>query len=154
MKIAFEGADGNRSTVVIDEGTGDIMVSVTYDFNDGDKSTVEVDTELGLDMVRMEEEARNSNRAEMRRHNSLSTFHPNDGVFTDATDTLDKVIERCTNQKLHQALKTLLPQQRNLVYKVFFEERTLESIAREEGVTGQAIHNRLTKIYTKLKKKM
>jgi predicted DNA-binding protein YlxM (UPF0122 family) len=44
-----------------------------------------------------------------------------------------------------------LPQQQALLKKVFFEERSIVSVAREEGVGESAIRDRLKRIEKKLK---
>jgi len=54
--------------------------------------------------------------------------------------------------KLRGAVEELLPQQQDLVRKIYFEKRTLTSIAVEEGVSVAAIQNRIKKILQKLKK--
>lgn len=56
--------------------------------------------------------------------------------------------------KLRDAVEALQPQQKDLVYKVFFEGRTCTSIAAEDGVSKAAISNRLKKIYAVLRKKL
>ena len=50
------------------------------------------------------------------------------------------------------AIKTLLPNQQDLVKKVFYKNMKLVDIAAHEGVTEAAIRSRLNKIYKKLKK--
>ena len=66
----------------------------------------------------------------------------------DAAEHEDKL------QKLKAAIKTLQPQQQELIKKVFYDGRTNVDIAAEEGVTEAAIRNRLKKIYANLAKKI
>ncbi|WP_296560459.1 sigma-70 family RNA polymerase sigma factor [uncultured Acetobacterium sp.] len=56
--------------------------------------------------------------------------------------------------KLRSAIETLLPQQKALIQKVFYEGRTNVDIAAEEGVSEAAIRNRLKKIFNNLRKKI
>lgn len=56
--------------------------------------------------------------------------------------------------KLKVAIETLQPQQKALIQKVFYENRTNVDIAAEEGVSEAAIRNRLKKIYANLAKKI
>ena len=56
--------------------------------------------------------------------------------------------------ELQTAIKTLQPQQKELIQKKFYEKRTNVDIAAEEGVTGTAIRKRLMKIYDNLAKKL
>ena len=65
-------------------------------------------------------------------------------------DTLAEELELL--EVLKKALETLDENQRALIEKVFFEGVPQADIAREEGVSKTAIHNRLKHIYEKLKK--
>jgi RNA polymerase sigma factor (sigma-70 family) len=55
-------------------------------------------------------------------------------------------------QKLREALKTLHPDQLKLITKVYYQNRSKKEIANDEGVTENAIINRLTRIYKRLEK--
>lgn len=55
-------------------------------------------------------------------------------------------------QRLGEAMKSLLPQQRTLFEKTYVLQRTNTEIAAEEGVTEAAIRNRLKKMHEKLRK--
>lgn len=54
--------------------------------------------------------------------------------------------------RLGGAMELLLPQQKELLKKVYQDGWTSSQIAREEGVTEAAIRNRLKKIHEKIKK--
>lgn len=56
--------------------------------------------------------------------------------------------------KLGLALGELLPQQKELLLKVYQDGRTCSEIAREEGVSEAAIRNRLKKVHEKIKKNL
>jgi len=49
-------------------------------------------------------------------------------------------------------MERLLPEQRELLIKVYYQNIKLNDLAKEYGVSFQAIQNRLKKIYEKLKK--
>ena len=55
--------------------------------------------------------------------------------------------------RLYSAMEALSPSQRELVEKVYFEERKITDIAAEENVSHVAIIRRLNRIYEKLRKK-
>ena len=55
-------------------------------------------------------------------------------------------------EKLQLAISKLPTKQQDLIDKRFFEGLTLEDIAQEEGVSYQAIQNRLNKTLKQLKK--
>ena len=56
--------------------------------------------------------------------------------------------------ELQTAIKTLQPQQKELIQKKFYEKRTNVDIAAEEGVTETALRKMLMKIYDNLAKKL
>jgi RNA polymerase sigma factor (sigma-70 family) len=66
----------------------------------------------------------------------------------DAAEHEDKL------KKLKVAIETLQLQQKALIQKVFYQNRTNVDIAAEEGVSETAIRNRLKKIYANLAKKI
>jgi RNA polymerase sigma factor (sigma-70 family) len=59
---------------------------------------------------------------------------------------------RETREALRQALGKLLPQQRKLLQKIYFEDKSISEIAREEGVYESAISNRLSKALKRIRK--
>lgn len=129
-------------------------MKIKYDFADGTSNEVEVTEEMGSVMVELDRLQYNNNQTETRRHRSLERLKDIGIDYSDGTD-IGEFIEKYDDiSTLHKAMETLLPQQKELLYKVFFEGRTLVSIAAEEGVTKQAINDRLTKIYRKLKKSL
>lgn len=71
--------------------------------------------------------------------------------MSENTDIEADTIELEKIEQLQKALKRLLPAQQELIFKVFFCEKSITEIAREEGVTPNAIENRLKRIYRKLK---
>ena len=64
----------------------------------------------------------------------------------------DIVCHREEIYALYQAINTLNESQKRLLYRVFWLEESQYDIAREEGVSRVAIHNRLQKIFKKMKK--
>ena len=71
-----------------------------------------------------------------------------------ASRELQEAVRREDMARLYSAMEVLSPSQRELVEKVYFEERTFASIAREEGVGESAIRDRMKRIYKKLKKNL
>lgn len=66
------------------------------------------------------------------------------------SDTLAENLE--LSDVLNEAFETLDENQRELIEEVFFEGVSQADIEREEGVSKTAMHNRLKRIYEKLKK--
>jgi hypothetical protein len=97
-------------------------------------------------------------------------YHDGDGddaddhnpYFEDETyNPLQQILTSIANEerslqieKLKVALSQLTDKQKDTVVKKFYRGMTNVDIAAEEGVTEAAIRNRLTKIYTALKKKI
>lgn len=135
-------------------------MKITYTFADGKTTEIEVSEEWGSLLLDLDKKEYNSQRKDHRADHKYSRGTPIalDAVdyegdwFADDTDILGDLIrkEKCTN--VHKAMGLLMPQQKELLYKVFFAEHTLASIANKEGVSEAAIRGRLKKIYVQMKK--
>ena len=62
-----------------------------------------------------------------------------------------KLVGKTNMARLLRAMEALTPAQRELVRRVYFENEKISKIAREEGVSHVAIHDRLKRIYQKIK---
>ena len=62
--------------------------------------------------------------------------------------------KRANLKKLNRAMKKLNPEQINLIYEIYGEMKYGADVAREQGVSRQAINNRIRKIQNRLKKLM
>ena len=72
--------------------------------------------------------------------------------FSDDSQNIPAIYEQQPiSETLHIAIDKLLPHQKELIFSVVSEERSISDIAREEGVSEGAVRNRLKKIYKKLK---
>lgn len=132
------------------------MKTITFKFNDGTTSTVEVTEEIYAEYMRMEREEKNINRAETRRHVSLDLLQesgmdfPSNEPFNYSEDPFDSI----ENEDLYDAVKSLLPEQQELIRKIFFEGMKIVEIAKAENTTQNAISLRLDRILTQLRKKL
>jgi RNA polymerase sigma factor (sigma-70 family) len=115
-----------------------------------------------------DEEVDRERRYDYRIKYSLNdVIHVGDGRVTERMDliqdenldpletllaALDEAEKTERLAKLHTALKTLTPLQRQTLEKKFVQNRTNVDIAAEEGVSKMAITNRLKKIVAKLKR--
>ena len=127
-------------------------MKITYEFVTGEVSEVEVDERLGGMLLDLDRQQENNDQKETRRHFSLNGMDYEGELFASAEDTERTVEHREDMARLLSAMEVLSPAQRELVEKVYFEERKITDIAREEGVSEAAIRNRLKKIYSRLKK--
>lgn len=127
-------------------------MKITYEFVTGEVSEVEVDERLGGMLLDLDRQQYNNDQKETRRHVSLNGMDYEGELFVSAEDTEGEAVRREDMARLYSAMEALSPSQRELVEKIYFEERKITDIAREEGVSEAAIRNRLKKIYSRLKK--
>ena len=127
-------------------------MKITYEFVTGEISGVEVDESLGGMLLDLDRQQYNNDQKETRRHVSLDGMDYEGELFASAQDTEGEAVRREDMARLYSAMEALSPSQRELVEKVYFEERKITDIAHEEGVSEAAIRNRLKKIYSRLKK--
>ena len=127
-------------------------MKIRYEFVNGEVSEIEVDESLGELLVDFDRQQYNNDHKETRRHVSLDGMDYEGELFTSAEDTEGELLRREDTARLMEAMKTLSPSQRELVLKVYFNGRSLVSIAAEEGVDKSSISHRLERIHKKLKK--
>jgi len=132
------------------------MKTIIYKFCDGTAKEVEVSDELGAVIAEIERETENNDKREMRRHISLewAAEREDTEIPDNRVEVEDESIKRREISKLRTAMKTLTPNQKELIRKVFFKGKTLTAVAVENGVSYQAIQGRLYKIYRKLRKNL
>ena len=127
-------------------------MKITYEFVTGEVSGVEVDESLGGMLLDLDRQQYNNDQKETRRHVSLDGMDYEGELFASAQDTEGEAVRREDMARLYSAMEALSPSQRELVEKVYFEERKITDIAREEGVTKQSVHERVERALKKLKK--
>lgn len=127
-------------------------MKITYEFVTGEVSEVEVDERLGGMLLDLKRQQDNNDQKETRRHFSLNGMDYEGELFASAEDTEGEVVRREDMARLYSAMEALSPSQRELVQKVYFEERKITDIAREEGVSKQSVHERVERALKKLKK--
>ena len=126
-------------------------MKITYEFVTGEVSEVEVDERLGGMLLDLDRQQYNNDHKETRRHVSLNGMDYEGELFVSAEDTEREAERREDMARLYSAMEILSPSQRELVKKVYFEERKITDIAREEGVSHVAVRDRLERIYKKIK---
>ena len=129
------------------------MQKIKYTFADGTTSEIEVTDELyALHLELVQQEKRNHWR-ETRRHISLNYLIELGIDFADtAADPVAAVELRENDERIHNAIKHLSDKQRDLLEKVFNRNMSLREIARQTGVSHQALSKQIAVIYKKLKK--
>ena len=129
-------------------------MKITYEFVTGEVSEVEVDERLGGMLLDLDRQQYNNDQKETRRHFSLDGMDYEGEQFASAEDTEREAVRREDMARLYSAMEVLSPSQRELVEKVYFEERKITDIAREEGVSKQSVHERVQRALKKLEKNL
>ena len=130
------------------------MKTIQYKFNDGSTKEISVTDELyALHLELLQEEKRNHWK-ETRRHTSLDYLMEQGADIADHRDgdPLSALIEKTDDERIKNALSYLSDKQRSLIEKVFYNDLSLREIARQTGVSHQALSQQLATIYKKLKK--
>lgn len=133
------------------------MQEVFFRDTNGRKVSVFVTDEVATAMRDVRREEWRSD-AKAHYHNvSLQSLEEAGYQLTDASpDCLESIIaheERVDkHRRLKQALSTLTPSQRKIVYYLYVKNLSLKEIAEKLGITYQAVQDRRKKILEKLKK--
>lgn len=131
---------------------------INYEFLTGERFEIEVDDNIGEVIIEMEKMQSRRNRAETRRHNSLEFMQEiRDGYspmqFADnRADVEQIIIHSDEKERLHRAIQKLDRKDSIIVKKYYFEDKTMEEIGKELGISAMAVSKRLKKIPDKIKK--
>lgn len=115
--------------------------------------TIEISSDMGTVLAQINHEERNTTRKETRRHISFEAYDLSGDRLEFANASPEDIV--CRREEIHalyRAIGTLNDNQKRLIYRVFWMNESQYDIAREEGVSRTAIHNRLQRIFKKLKK--
>lgn len=115
--------------------------------------TIEISNEMGTVIIEMNHDERNTTRKETRRHVSFEAYDLSGDRLKSADGNPEDIV--CHKEEIHalyRAISTLNENQKKLIYRVFWLNESQYDIAREEGVSRTAIHNRLQRIFKKMKK--
>ena len=129
-------------------------MKIKYEFVNGEVSEIEVEDSLGELLVEMDRHEYNINHKETRRHVLLSAIDPSERYLAAEEDLLQDLIDEEDHERLMAAIAKLQPQQRELLYRVYWNGEKQKDIAAEDGVSERAITGRMKKIYASLKKFM
>lgn len=67
-------------------------------------------------------------------------------------DVIENYIKKEEIKALYKAISKLSYMQQKLIYQVFFENRSIKSLAKEYSIEGKIIKKSLNKIYLQLRK--
>lgn len=66
----------------------------------------------------------------------------------------DIVTDKLLAEKLHQCLEQLTEEEQDLIFTLFFQNKSEHQVSRETGIAQKTIHNRKVRILSRLKKLM
>lgn len=66
----------------------------------------------------------------------------------------DMVMDKLIAEKLHQCLSQLTKEEQELIFTLFFQNKSEHQLAAETGIPRMTIHNRKNRILVRLKKLM
>lgn len=117
-----------------------------------DKTTVERRTAQEIMDEDYNKPTFNNHHAETRRHVSLEALNADGNLIGDSG--IDDLLEDHEEEyrRLREAIKTLLPEQQEMIREIYFKGRSQKAIADEKGITEVAVSRRMSRIYESLKK--
>ena len=155
IKILY---DTHFQTVEVTEEECAQMIRADYEERlaaSADPSTVQPRSAQEIFDERFNKPEYNNHQTEHRRHCSLDDCYFDGDPFVDPQSDVALDMEReDLLTALAAAMDELQPQQKELVYRIFYNGEKAADIAKECGVSKAAIHDRLSKIYAVLRKKL
>ena len=153
IKIRY---DNHFQTVEVTEQECANMIRADYEERlaaAADPSTVQPRTMQEIMDERFNKPEYNCYHAYSRRTSGLEACDFEGESFIDfSANQVDALEKEEMLRILNDAMKVLQPQQKELVYRVFYRGECPKDIAIELGITKQAMNNRLNKIYAVLRK--
>ena len=128
-------------------------MKIRYEFATGEVSEIEVSEELGRALEEIAHKAKLRDRTESRRHDSFEALVEQGAQFAAQQASVEELAEAALDKAaLLRAMQGLELQQQDLVRMVYFEGRSIASIARRADVDESAVRRRLIRIHKRLKK--
>ena len=129
------------------------MQTIKYHFSDGTTSEIEATDEFYNIYAELVQQEKRNHWKETRRHTSLNYLMENGIDFeSPAADLLSVLIQQEDEKRIHSAMAALSDKQKRLVQAVFYEGKSLREIARQAGISHQALSKQLATVYKKIKK--
>ena len=129
-----------------------ITISIMVD-NETAKMLEQLDEQTRHEYILAEHELDLKERKETRRHQSLDLSLENGHEFVSEDPTPEeKCIDDENFKTLYKAISTLEPTKQKIIYMYFFENKTMEQIAKALSVQKPAISKQISRILEKLKK--
>lgn len=128
------------------------MKNISYEAN-GKTTVIKVSNEFAHTYEKMESDAqREIWRLKKRNESSFETMCEAGFQFEDPTANIEENFlqeELCS--ELKNAIGKLLPQQQELIRRIYYNNESQSQIAKEYGIERSTLHNRLERALKKLK---
>lgn len=138
------------------------MKKVTYKIEQFKSITVEVETaeqERQIEVLNRDfERTDRQDRRIKAKTDSLDQMYEESGYeVADEGATPEEQMLHADEQNelkelIHKAIKKLNPRQQEMVFMIFFEEKTQAEVAEHYGITESAVSQAMDRIYASLKK--
>lgn len=150
--------DSSFQTIEVSEAECEPMIRADYEerlLMAADPSTVQPRTMQEIMDERFNKPEYNNYHKYRRHTSSLDAYDFESAIFADLTANPAADVEwKEMICALDAAIRTLQPQQQEMIRRVYYARERITDIARADGVSHNAVHNRLQKIHTALKKEM
>lgn len=129
------------------------MKIIKYEVN-GKQIDIEVTEEFARQFEEMQAESKHQHwRNKKHKESSFDAMIESGYQAEDPNSNIEDLFIRQSDlQMLYKAIESLEPQQKWLIYQVYFCGRNQIEIAKKMEIDPTAIRNRLRKIYAKIKK--
>ena len=114
--------------------------------------SVDVDDEWANILIDLDRVEYNNDHAETRRHCSLDEYDADGNLVASGVNIENEYLAREDRERLHAAIEALEPRQRQLMKSYYFKHMGLEDIARDEGISFQAVSQAIHRAEKRLKK--
>lgn len=129
---------------------------IKYEFIDGKKIEIEVSTELGQVILQIDKEAKNNDRRETRRHQSLSKLSDKADLIADESIDIEKdTLQKFDMDKLYDAISKLKPSEQELIHKLYLDKHPMTQVeyARRKNINKVAIWKKVQRIKVNVTRK-
>jgi RNA polymerase sigma factor (sigma-70 family) len=134
-------------------GKKEQSMMIKYEFVTGETLELEVSEGIGEFVLALDQEMKNNNRRETRRRETTRWEKDKQEGWVDlSVDVEEEVTAKEDRDMLYFALTQLKTQQRELIGKIFYQGFSETAVAKEKGVSQQAISKQLKVITKHLKK--
>ncbi len=131
-------------------------MKIEYKFATGEKVYVDVNEEFEDIMIELDNELKNNNRRETRRHESLNLLDKDKKIADMTADVLEDVLKKLDIDKLYDAIAKLKPNEQEIIHNLYLCRNPISQVelARTKNVSIGSIKMQLHRIKNKLKKSL